>query len=257
VRIDILTLFPGMFAGPFDESILKRARASGQLDVRLVDIRTYATDRHRSVDDVPYGGGPGMVLRCEPLVAAIEAVRQPGSRVVLFSPQGRVLTQRLASELAGESHLVLVCGHYEGVDERVREHLIDEEVSIGDYVLTGGELPAMVLVDAVARLLPNVLGAATSLEEESYAGGLLEYPQYTRPSDFRGWKVPPVLLSGNHGLIREWRLERSLERTLRRRPELVRREHVELLLALERPRRVRRRRERASDTDGSETTSGC
>jgi tRNA (guanine37-N1)-methyltransferase len=257
VRIDILTLFPGMFSGPFDESILSRAQSCGQLELRLVDIRGFSTDRHRTVDDVPYGGGPGMVLRCEPLFAAIESVRKQDSRVVLLSPQGRVFNQRLAAELAAEGHLVLVCGRYEGVDERVRDQLVDDEISIGDYVVTGGELPAMVLVDAVTRLLPNVLGAEASLEEESHSGGLLEYPQYTRPGDFRGWQVPPVLLSGNHEQIRRWRLERSLDRTFKRRPELVRREHVELALALRRSRRARRRGANTAEPDGLQTDSGC
>ena len=257
MRVDVLTLFPGMFVGPFDESILKRARESGTLELRLVDIRQFSTDRHRTVDDVPYGGGPGMVLRGEPLFAAVESVRQPGSRVVLLSPQGRLLTQRLARELARKSHLILVCGHYEGVDERVREGIVDDEISIGDYVLTGGELPAMVLVDAVTRLLPTVLGAAASLDEESHSGGLLEYPQYTRPPSVRGLEVPAVLRSGDHQRIRRWRLEQSLARTARRRPELIRREHVEELLELRRSRRPRKRREARSREADPSSASGC
>ena len=221
MRIDVLTLFPGMFAGPLDESMLRRAQQQGMLDVRLVDIRRFALDQHRTVDDTPYGGGPGMVLKPEPLFAAVESVREPSSRVILLTPQGRLLRQPVAVELAQQSHLVLVCGHYEGVDERVREHLVDDELSIGDYVLTGGELAAMVVIDAVTRLLPGVLGASESIVEESHSGGLLEYPQYTRPADFRGWRVPEVLLSGNHGAIARWRRSQALLRTLARRPELL------------------------------------
>ena len=226
MRVDILTLFPGMFVGPFDESILKRAREAGLLQLNLVDIRDFATDRHRTVDDTPYGGGPGMVMKPGPIFAAIEAVRSADSRVILLSPQGRLFEQAMAIELSTLPHLVLICGHYEGVDERVREHLVDEELSIGDYVLTGGELAAMVLVDAVARLLPGVLGAGDSIVEESHSSGLLEYPQYTRPAEFRGWRVPDILLSGNHAEIARWRRRRALERTRARRPDLLRPEHL-------------------------------
>jgi tRNA (guanine37-N1)-methyltransferase len=226
VRVDILTLFPGMFVGPFDESMLKRAREAGLLQLNLVDIRDFATDRHRTVDDTPYGGGPGMVMKPGPIFAAIEAVRSADSRVILLSPQGRLFEQAMAIELSTLPHLVLICGHYEGVDERVREHLVDEELSIGDYVLTGGELAAMVLVDAVARLLPGVLGAGDSIVEESHSSGLLEYPQYTRPAEFRGWRVPDILLSGNHAEIARWRRRRALERTRERRPDLLRPEHL-------------------------------
>jgi tRNA (guanine37-N1)-methyltransferase len=226
VRVDILTLFPGMFVGPFDESMLKRAREAGLLQLNLVDIRDFATDRHRTVDDTPYGGGPGMVMKPGPIFAAVGAVRSADSRVILLSPQGRLFEQAMAIELSTLPHLVLICGHYEGVDERVREHLVDEELSIGDYVLTGGELAAMVVVDAVGRLLPGVLGAGESTVEESHSSGLLEYPQYTRPVEFRGWRVPDILLSGNHAEIARWRRRRALERTRERRPDLLRSEHL-------------------------------
>ena len=226
MRVDILTLFPGMFVGPFDESMLKRACEAGLLQLNLVDIRDFATDRHRTVDDTPYGGGPGMVMKPGPIFAAVEAVRSADSRVILLSPQGRLFEQAMAIELSTLPHLVLICGHYEGVDERVREHLVDEELSIGDYVLTGGELAAMVVVDAVGRLLPGVLGAGESTVEESHSSGLLEYPQYTRPAEFRGWRVPDILLSGNHAEIARWRRRRALERTRERRPDLLRSEHL-------------------------------
>jgi tRNA (guanine37-N1)-methyltransferase len=229
VLIDILTLFPGMFVGPIDESIVKRARDAGTLDVRVIDIREFATDRHRTVDDTPYGGGPGMVMKPGPLFAAVEAVRGRDSRVVLLSPQGPVFKQEVAAELSKLSHLVLVCGHYEGVDERVREHLVDDELSIGDYVLTGGEIAALVVVDAVTRLLPGALGAEESTIEESHNAGLLEYPHYTRPAEFRGWRVPDVLLSGNHAEIARWRRREALERTRNRRPDLLRQDHLDEL----------------------------
>lgn len=221
MRIDILTLFPGMFRGPFEESIIKRAVERGLLEIGIHNIRDFAPGRHRVADDYPYGGGAGMVMKPEPVFAAVEAVRRPDSRVILMTPQGRLFTQSIAQDLSRLDHLVLLCGHYEGVDERVRDHLVDDELSIGDYVLTGGELPAMVVVDAVARLVPGVLGAGESAVEESFAAGLLEYPHYTRPPDFRGWRVPQVLLSGNHARISRWRREQSLLRTLRRRPELL------------------------------------
>ncbi len=221
MRIDILTLFPGMFAGPFDESIVARARAAGLVDVHLHNLRDWTSDRHRTVDDYPYGGGAGMLLKPEPLFAAIESVRGTTGHVVLLTPQGRVFRQDAAADLAARAHLVLVCGHYEGVDERVREHAVDGEVSIGDYVLSGGELPAMVVVDAVVRLLPGALGSSQSTAEESHSAGLLEYPQYTRPAEFRGWRVPDVLLSGNHGAIARWRLEQARRRTAVRRPDMA------------------------------------
>jgi tRNA (guanine37-N1)-methyltransferase len=218
-----------MFAGPFEESIVKRARDFGVLDLRITDIRDFATDRHRTADDAPYGGGPGMVMKPGPLFAAVEAVRDQGSRVILLSPQGRLFNQAVAVELSTLPRLVLVCGHYEGVDERVHQHLVDDELSIGDYVLTGGELAAMVIVDAVVRLLPGVLGSSESALDESHAGGLLEYPHYTRPAEFRGWQVPDVLLSGNHAEIARWRRRQALERTRQRRPDLLAPEHVEEL----------------------------
>src|SRR5437764_2239445 len=215
-----------MFVGPFDESMLKRARESSALELNLVDIRDFAADRHRTVDDTPYGGGPGMVMKPGPIFAAVEAVRRPASHVILLSPQGRQFEQAIAAELGRLPHLVLICGHYEGVDERVREHLVDDELSIGDFVLTGGELAAMVVVDAVVRLLPGVLGAGESIVEESHSSGLLEYPQYTRPAEFRGWRVPDILLSGNHAEIARWRRRQALEWTRQRRPDLLRPDHI-------------------------------
>jgi tRNA (guanine37-N1)-methyltransferase len=224
IRFDVLTIFPGMFAGPLDESILKRAREAGLVDVRLHDLRDWATDRHRTVDDYPFGGGPGMVMKPEPLFAAIEAIQaeaEPPATVVLLTPQGRRLDRALVAELARRRRLLLVCGRYEGVDERVREHAVDLEVSVGDVVLSGGELPALLLIDAVARRIPGVLGGESSLEEESFEGGLLEYPQYTRPAEFRDWPAPAVLLSGNHGEVARWRRRQRLLRTARRRPDLL------------------------------------
>jgi tRNA (guanine37-N1)-methyltransferase len=222
MRIDVLTLFPGMFAGPFGESIVARAVKAGVVEIGIHNLRDWTTDRHRTVDDKPFGGGAGMVLKAEPLFSAVEALRtSEHTQVVLLTPQGEVLSQRLAAEMAAQEHLVLVCGHYEGIDERFREHAVDREVSIGDYVLSGGELPAMVLVDTVVRLLPGALGSAESAVDESHADGLLEYPHYTRPADFRGWRVPDVLLSGNHAEIERWRRAQSVERTRRRRPDLL------------------------------------
>ncbi len=242
MRIDVLTLFPEMFGGPLGHSILKRAIERGVLDVGLTNPRDFTTDRHRTVDDAPYGGGPGMVMKPGPLFAAVEAVARPGSRVVLLSPRGRVFTQAVARELAEGDHLVLICGHYEGVDERVREHLATDELSIGDYVLTGGELAAMVIVDAVARLLPGVLGDEGSSADESHSDGLLEYPQYTRPRLFRGWPVPEVLLSGNHALIERWRRRQALLTTALRRPDLIRAEHLLALREELAPKRKKQRR---------------
>jgi tRNA (guanine37-N1)-methyltransferase len=224
VRIDILTLFPEVFRGPFEASIIGRAVEAGLVQVFVHNIRDYAEGRHKAVDDYPYGGGPGMVMKVDPVFRAVESVAAQApqrGRVVLLTPQGRLLSQSVAEELAGEERIVLVCGHYEGVDERVREHVVDDEVSIGDYVLSGGEFPALVVVDAVVRRLPGALGSEVSLEEESHAGGLLEYPQYTRPAEFRGWPVPEVLLSGHHAEVARWRRRQSLLRTARRRPDLL------------------------------------
>ena len=221
MKIDVLTLFPGMFAGPLDESIIKRARQKGLLDLNIHDLRTWTHDRHRTVDDRPFGGGPGMLLKPEPLFEAIEALSREKTRVILLSPSGRKFEQSIARELAKAEDLLFVTGHYEGVDERVREVLVDDELSIGDYVLTNGALPAMVVVDAVTRLLPGVLGDDESSHDESFSAGLLEYPQYTRPAEFRGMKVPDMLLSGNHAEIEKWRREQARQRTQSRRPDLL------------------------------------
>ena len=219
VRFDIFTLFPEMFRGPLDESIIARARERGLIEVALHNPRDATTDRHHVVDDYPYGGGAGMVMKPEPVFAAVEAV-YAGGPIILLSPQGRLFSQSIARELATEPRLALLCGHYEGFDERIRAHLATDEISIGDYVLTGGELAAMVIVDAVARLLPGVL-ASDSTEEESHTTGLLEYPHYTRPPEFRGWAVPDILLSGNHAAIARWRRKEALRRTRERRPDLL------------------------------------
>jgi len=224
VRIDILTLFPEVFQGPLEASIIGRAVKAGLSQVFVHDIRDYAEGRHKVADDYTYGGGPGMVMKPEPLFQAVESVvaqASPRGRVVLLTPQGRLLSQQVAEELAGEERLLLICGHYEGVDERVRERLVDDEISIGDYVLSGGEFPALVVVDAVVRRLPGALGSELSLGEESHVQGLLEYPQYTRPAEFRGFRVPEVLLSGHHAEIARWRRQQSLLRTARRRPDLL------------------------------------
>jgi len=221
MKIDVLTLFPAMFAGPLDESIIKRAREAGRLDLAIHNLRDYAHDRHKTVDDRPFGGGPGMLLKPEPIFEAVESLAREGTRVILLSPAGRPFSQAIARELAGLEHLLMVSGHYEGFDERVREQLADDELSIGDYVLTNGALPVMVIIDAVTRLLPGVLGDAESAQEDSFSQGLLEYPQYTRPAEFRGMKVPEVLLSGNHGEIARWRAEQARLRTQERRPDLL------------------------------------
>lgn len=246
-RFDIVTLFPEMFA-PLEHSILGRAVAAGQLQIGYVNPRDFTSDRHRTVDDYPYGGGPGMVMKPEPLFLAVESVARPGSRVILLSPVGRVFSQGIAAELARHEHLILLCGHYEGVDERVAEHLADDELSIGDYVLTGGELAAMVVVDAVARLLPGVLGHAESAGDESHSHGLLEYPQYTRPPEFRGWPVPERLLSGHHAEIAKWRRRQSLERTAARRPDLMTPELLAELADDGSKKRRRRRPEAAAES---------
>ena len=223
MRIDVLTLFPGMFDGPMTESMMWKARDRGLLDLHLHDIREHSLDKHRSVDDTPYGGGGGMVLRADVLAGAVEAVTTdaPATPVILMSPQGRVFSHEVAVELAGYDRLVLLCGHYEGIDERARQLLVTDEISIGDYVLTGGELAAMVVIDAVVRHLPGVLGAAGAEQRDSHADGLLEGPHYTRPASFRGLAVPEVLKNGDHGAIDRWRREQSLRRTWQRRPDLL------------------------------------
>ena len=224
MRIDVLTLFPRIVEAPLQETILGRAREAGLLDIAVHDLRTWGLGRHRSVDDYPFGGGPGMVMRPEPLFAAVEAIQplaEPSAKVVLLTPQGRPLDSALAAELAERPRLLLICGRYEGVDERVSEHLVDREVSVADVVLSGGEIPALLLIDAVARRIPGVLGAEESLDEESFDEGLLEYPQYTRPREFRGWEAPAVLLSGHHAEVARWRREQRLRRTRARRPDLL------------------------------------
>jgi tRNA (guanine37-N1)-methyltransferase len=225
LRIDILTLFPEAFSGYLAHSILGRAIERRIVEIVLHDIRAFTHDRHNTVDDYPYGGGAGMVMKPEPLFEAVESVKSgiesSGYPVILLTPQGRILTQEVAGKLAAMSNLVLLCGHYEGVDERVAEHLATDEISIGDYLLSGGESAAMVMVDCLVRLLPGAIGSGLSLDEESHVGGLLEYPQYTRPPEYRGWSVPEVLLSGNHKEIALWRREQSVLRTARRRPDLL------------------------------------
>jgi tRNA (guanine37-N1)-methyltransferase len=229
VQIDILTLFPQMFQGPFSTGIFQRAIDRELVSVSIHNIRDYTHDKHHTVDDYAYGGGAGMVLKPEPIFEAVESIKSdicPEGRggelpIILLTPQGRLFSQQIALELSRYSHLILICGRYEGVDERVREHLVTDEISIGDYVLSGGELAAMVVVDAVVRLLPGVLGSEASPLDESHANGLLEYPQYTRPPEYRDWSVPEVLLSGNHTKIAKWRREQIIRRTLERRPELL------------------------------------
>jgi tRNA (guanine37-N1)-methyltransferase len=225
VRIDIMTIFPQMFDSLFNYSIVGRARERGLIDVRLYDIRAYTHDKHHIVDDYPFGGGPGMVLKSEPIFEAVEAVTKESGvatiPTILLSPQGRLFNQKIAQELAGYEHFILICGRYEGVDERVAEHLANDEISIGDYVLSGGEVVAMVVVDCVVRLLPGAVGSEESVAGDSYMDGLLEYPQYTRPAEYRKWIVPAVLLSGNHSQIARWRRQQSLLRTAKRRPDLL------------------------------------
>lgn len=221
MKIDVLTLFPGMFAGPMDESIIRRAREAGYLDLAIHNLRDYAHDRHKTVDDRPFGGGPGMLLKPEPIFEAVESLAGGNTQVILMSPSGRAFNQAVARELAEREHLLLVSGHYEGFDERVREQLADDELSIGDYVLTNGSLPVMVIIDAVTRLLPGVLGDEESARQDSFSDGLLEHPQYTRPAEFRGMTVPEVLLSGNHAQIARWRAEQARQRTQERRPDLL------------------------------------
>ena len=221
MKIDVLTLFPAMFAGPLDESIIMRARKAGLLDLTIHNLRDYAHDRHRTVDDRPFGGGPGMLLKPEPIFEAVESLAGPQTRVILFSPSGRPFSQAIAAELARAERLLLVSGHYEGFDERIRAELADDELSIGDYVLTNGALPVMVVVDAVTRVLPGALGDDASSQDESFSHGLLEYPQFTRPAEFRGMKVPEVLLSGDHAEIARWRSDQARLRTKERRPDLL------------------------------------
>ena len=223
MTFDILTLFPGMFDGPLTESILKRAAESGLITVRCHNIRDYATDKHRTADDAPYGGGTGMIMKVEPLSGCIQAVKadRPRAKVILTSPRGNCFTQRIARELAQEPGLIIICGRYEGVDERVGSLYVDQEISLGDFVLTGGELAAMVIVDAVSRFLPGVWGGAGAAQTDSFSDGLLEYPQYTRPPEFKGLTVPEPLLSGNHAEIARWRRRESLLKTRQMRPELL------------------------------------
>jgi tRNA (guanine37-N1)-methyltransferase len=228
MRIDFFTLFPQYFESPLSSAIFQRAKDRALLEVCVHNIRDYTHDKHHVTDDYPHGGGAGMVLKPEPIFEAVETVLaghtpqdEPHS-IILMTPQGKLFSQEHAQRLAGYKRLLIICGHYEGVDERVRQHLVQEEISIGDYVLSGGELPALVVADTVVRLIPGVLGSSASILEESHTGGLLEYPQYTRPPDFRGWQVPQVLLSGNHGEVAKWRRKESLRRTFQRRPELLR-----------------------------------
>lgn len=224
MKVTVLTLFPGMFAGPLDESMVKSAQENGVIEISVVDIRDFTSNKHRTADDYPFGGGSGMILKPEPVFQAVDGVLDGRSKgevpVILISPQGRRLDQKVVRELAEEPELVLICGHYKGVDERIRESLATDEISIGDFILTGGELGAMVIIDAVTRLLPGVLGDFASAETDTFYNGLLEHGQYTRPRDFRGYRVPEVLLSGDHEAIRQWRRRDSLRKTLQRRPDL-------------------------------------
>ena len=223
IRFDILSIFPEMFASPLHCSIVKRAREKGLVEIHLHNIRDYAEDKHKMTDDAPYGGGGGMVMKVEPIDRALASIlpEKEGILTVLLSPQGETFSQKMAEEMSLRSRIVLICGHYEGVDERVRDHLVDKEVSMGDYILTGGELSAMIMIDAISRLVPGVLGNSESASSDSFSMGLLEYPHYTRPSDYRGWPVPEVLLSGNHREILAWRRKESLRRTYVRRPDLL------------------------------------
>lgn len=228
MRMDVLTLFPEMFEGVFTSSILGKAQEKGIVSLSAVNFRQYAGNKHGTVDDTPYGGGGGMVLKPDPIFRAVEDLlgrteQETVPRIILMCPQGETFTQRKAEELAREEHLIFICGHYEGYDERIREHLVTDELSIGDYVLTGGEVPAMVIIDSITRLLPGVLGNELSAVTDSFSTGLLEYPHYTRPVEFRGWKVPDILLSGHHANIEDWRRREALRRTWLRRPDLLER----------------------------------
>lgn len=231
MKIDVLTIFPKMFVGPISESLIGKAQEKGLLEINIHDLRDWANDKHKSVDDRPFGGGPGMVMRVDVVDRALDKLSTPEDKhlggqatkpkVILLTPQGEKFEQKLAQDLSKEEHLILICGHYEGVDERVRKHLVDMEISIGDYVLTGGEIPAMVLIDTVGRLIPKVVGKPKSLENESFFKNRLDFPQYTRPVEYQGWKVPEVLRSGNHAKIKKWREEKSFEKTKKRRPDLI------------------------------------
>ena len=223
IRFDVLSIFPEMLISPLSFSLLKKAQEKGLLSINLHDIRNWAEDKHKMTDDAPYGGGCGMVMKVEPVEKALAAVRisTENSLVVLMTPQGEIFNQKIAADLAGKEQVVIICGRYEGVDERIRKNLADREISIGDYILTGGELSALVLIDAISRLVPGVLGNAESTVSESFSSGLLEYPQYTRPAEYKGWKVPDVLVSGNHAEIELWRKNESLKRTYKRRPDLL------------------------------------
>ena len=221
MKIQILTIFPDVCRSVFNESILKRACEKNLATLEAVDLRRWTSDRHRTVDDAPYGGGPGMVMKIEPIDQALSEIRCPDSKVILMSPQGRPFSDQVARELALETDLIFLCGHYEGIDQRVADHLVDDEISIGDYVLTSGVLPALVITDAVVRLIPGVLGDQQSAEQDSFAEGILDHPHYTRPAEYNGWKVPDVLLSGNHKAIAEWRKETALTTTRKRRPDLI------------------------------------
>jgi tRNA (guanine37-N1)-methyltransferase len=224
MRIDIISIFPKMFSAVLDESIIKRAQQKGKVKIFTHDLRDYTYDKHRKVDDRPFGGGSGMVIQVEPIFRALQAIKKKikgKSKVVLLSPQGKRLNQAYAKKLSGCRNLIFICGHYEGVDERVRQYLVDEEISIGDYILTGGELAAMVLVDSLVRLIPGVLGDKNSLNFESFEGNLLEYPQYSRPAKFKNWSVPEVLVSGDHDKIASWRKREAIKRTKERRPDLL------------------------------------
>ncbi len=221
MRIDIITLFPEIFKGVFEESIIKNACKKGYVDIKLYNLRDYTNDKHRKVDDRPFGGGAGMVLKPQPIFDAVNDLKSDGCKVILLSPQGKKMTQNSVSELSKYKHIILICGRYEGVDERIRKYLIDFEISVGDYVLTGGEIPAMVLVDSIVRLIPGVLGNEESVEHETFSNGYIEYPQYTRPVDFRDMKVPKILTSGNHKKIDDWRKKQSFKKTQKNRPEFL------------------------------------
>jgi tRNA (guanine37-N1)-methyltransferase len=229
MKIDILTLFPDMFAGPFAESIVKRAQDKKMIEITIYNLRDWTSDKHKTVDDRPFGGGVGMVMMVEPVFKALTALKSKSAKVILLTPQGKTFNQKSASKLRTQDHLILICGHYEGIDERIREYLVDEEISIGDYVLTGGELPAMVIVDAITRLIPGVLEKTEATEIESFGeyvvrgkkNQLLEYPQYTRPAEFNGWKVPEILVSGDHKKVEDWRVNQALAKTKKKRPDLL------------------------------------